>query len=457
MIDTTQQDAQQQKTDPSIWGFCLKQLSEQIDDSDFITWIKPIQADLNDHLLHLFFQNIHVLRRVQRDYLPLIEKCINQLPVEKRPVIRLSMMPIQQPQSTVNSSVKPDIQLASQSVYQPTHLNGSFTIENFVEGKSNELARAGVIQVAKNPGTSYNPLVIYGDVGLGKTHLMQAAGNIYHQKNPHQPVEYVHSERFVSRMVSALQRNEMERFKQHFRSLKILMIDDIQFLMRKERSQEELFHTFNHLLDNGSQIILTTDRYPRELDGIEDRLKSRFSWGLTVGIESPELETRVAILIRKAELSNVTLPEKVAFFIAQNVTSNVRELEGALKRVIANAHFMGRMITIDFVKEALKDLLTLNSRTVSIDVIQKAVARYYKMKSTDLVGKRRNRSIARPRQIAMTLAKRLTTKSLPEIGEAFGGRDHTTVLHAVKTIEGFLENSPEIKEDYENLVRILST
>ena len=436
-----------------VWHACLEHLRKELSQSEFDTWIKPIQLQFSETHIELLCPNEHVRRRVESDYIQFVEVVLNQQPVEKRPIIRLRVGSLS-PKVTATSPVEVPKE-SNESVDH--YLNRKFTIDQFVEGKSNELARAAVIQVANHPGASYNPLVIYGDVGLGKTHLMQAAGNIFHAKHPNEPIEYIHSERFVSRMVSALQRNEMEKFKQHFRSLKILMIDDIQFLMRKERSQEELFHTFNHLLDNGSQIILTTDRYPRELDGIEDRLKSRFSWGLTVGIESPELETRVAILMQKAASSNITLPEDAAFFIAQNVTSNVRELEGALKRVIANAHFMSRTINLAFTKEALKDLLVVNARSVTIDMIQKAVARHYKMKLGDLTIKRRSRSIARPRQMAMALCKELTNKSYPEIGDAFGGRDHTTVIHAVKTVKKLLETERDYAEDWDILIRILTT
>ncbi|MGC6403824.1 MAG: chromosomal replication initiator protein DnaA [Candidatus Comchoanobacterales bacterium] len=438
-----------------VWEICIKQLKTHLSEAEFNTWIMPIQLHFTQTHIELLCPNEHVRRRVESDYLVYIDQVLCEQPVEQRPMLRLRVGSLASQSTQKVAPSKPDTLPDNKSMDH--YLNRKFTIDQFVEGKSNELARAAVIQVANHPGSSYNPLVIYGDVGLGKTHLMQAAGNIFHAKHPNEPVEYIHSERFVSRMVSALQKNEMEKFKQHFRSLKILMIDDIQFLMRKERSQEELFHTFNHLLDNGSQIILTTDRYPRELDGIEDRLKSRFSWGLTVGIESPELETRVAILMQKAAASNVVLPEDAAFFIAQNVTSNVRELEGALKRVIANAHFMSRPISLAFAKEALKDLLLVNARSVTIDMIQKAVARHYKIKLGDLNIKRRSRSIARPRQMAMALCKELTNKSYPEIGDAFGGRDHTTVIHAVKTVKNLVETERDYAEDWEILVRILTT
>jgi chromosomal replication initiator protein len=337
------------------------------------------------------------------------------------------------------------------------HLNDSFLFDTFVEGKSNQLALAAARQVAQNPGGSYNPLFIYGGVGLGKTHLMHAVGNHLIAANPGARVVYLHSERFVADMVKALQLNAINEFKRYYRSVDALLIDDIQFFARKDRSQEEFFHTFNALLEGGRQMILTSDRYPKEIDGVEERLKSRFGWGLTVAVEPPDLETRVAILLRKAEQAGVLLPSDVAFFMAQRIQANVRELEGALKRVIASAHFTGRTINVDFVRETLKDLLALQDKLVTAENIQRTVADYYKLKLSDLLSKRRSRSVARPRQVAMYLAKQLTTRSLPEIGEAFGGRDHTTVLHACRTIKALQETSHDIAEDIKILTRALKT
>ncbi len=337
------------------------------------------------------------------------------------------------------------------------NLNRTFNFTNFVEGKSNQLGLAAARQVAENPGGSYNPLFIYGGVGLGKTHLMQAVGNALVDKNPNAKVIYLHSERFVADMVKALQLNAINDFKRYYRSVDALLIDDIQFFAGKERSQEEFFHTFNSLLEGGQQIILTCDRYPKEINGLEERLKSRFGWGLTVAVEPPELETRVAILMKKADQSNVDLPHEAAFFIAQRIRSNVRELEGALKRVVANAQFTGRPIDVDLVREALKDLLALQDKQVGIDNIQRVVGEYYKIKLNDLLSKRRSRSVARPRQVAMALAKELTNHSLPEIGEAFGGRDHTTVLHACRKIKQMQEEDADIREDMKNLLRSLTT
>jgi chromosomal replication initiator protein len=338
-----------------------------------------------------------------------------------------------------------------------SNVNAKHNFDNFVEGKSNQLARAAAKQVADNPGTAYNPLFLYGGTGLGKTHLLHAVGNGILAKNPNAKVIYMHSERFVQDMVKALQNNAIEEFKRYYRSVDALLIDDIQFFAKKDRSQEEFFHTFNALLEGNQQIILTSDRYPKEIDGVEERLKSRFGWGLTIAIEPPELETRVAILMRKAQEINIRLPEEVAFFVAKRLRSNVRELEGALNRISANANFTGRPITIDFVREALRDMLALQDKLVTIENIQKTVAEYYKIRVADLLSKRRSRSVARPRQMAMALAKELTNHSLPEIGDAFGGRDHTTVLHACRKIESLKEETHEIKEDFQNLIRTLSS
>ena len=336
-------------------------------------------------------------------------------------------------------------------------LNTGFTFETFVEGKSNQLALAAARQVSENPGASYNPLFLYGGVGLGKTHLMHAVGNYLVKQNPNAKVVYLHSERFVADMVKALQLNAINDFKKYYRSVDALLIDDIQFFAGKERSQEEFFHTFNALLEGGQQMILTCDRYPKEINGVEERLKSRFGWGLTVAVEPPELETRVAILMKKAEQHKVDLPHESAFFIAQRIRSNVRELEGALKRVIASAHFMGRKIDIDLIRESLKDLLALQDKQVSIENIQRTVAEYYKIKVADILSKRRSRSVARPRQIAMALSKELTSHSLPEIGDAYGGRDHTTVLHACRKVKQLMEADGEIRGDYKNLLRSLTS
>ena len=343
------------------------------------------------------------------------------------------------------------------ALVSPSNLVEGYTFERFVEGKSNQLALAAAQQVAEHPGLSYNPLFLYGGVGLGKTHLMHAVGNAMRRRNPEAKIVYLHSERFVADMVKALQLNAINDFKRFYRSVDALLIDDIQFFANKDRSQEEFFHTFNALLEGGQQMILTCDRYPKEIEGVEERLKSRFGWGLTVAVEPPDLETRVAILMKKAEQSHITLAPDAAFFIAERIRSNVRELEGALKRVIASASFTGRPFDIDLIKDSLKDLLALQDKQVSLDNIKRKVAEYYKIKVADLMSKRRNRSVARPRQVAMAMAKELTHHSLPEIGDAFGGRDHTTVLHACRKIRELRDVSPDISEDYQNLLRALTT
>jgi len=336
--------------------------------------------------------------------------------------------------------------------------NREFTFDTFVEGKSNQLARAAGIQVGENPGRVYNPLFIYGGVGLGKTHLMHAVGNMIKANNPEARVLYMHSEGFVAEMVKALQHGTIDRFKRRMRGVNALLIDDVQFFAGKERSQEEFFHTINALFESRQQIILTSDRYPKEVDGLEDRLKSRFGWGLTVAIEPPDLETRVAILMSKSlQLFGLEMPNEVAFFIAKNVRSNIRELEGALRRINANAQFTGQEITVDFAREALRDMIDAQARLVTLDNIQKTVAEYFKIRSSDLLSGKRSRTIARPRQIAMALAKELTNHSLPEIGDAFGGRDHTTVLYATRKIAELRESEPRVAEDYNNLLRTLSS
>jgi chromosomal replication initiator protein len=358
------------------------------------------------------------------------------------------------------SDAQPTAHRAAPAIIVPTHqhnLVNGYTFDNFVQGKSNQLAVAAAQQVAESPGDAYNPLFLYGGVGLGKTHLMHAVGNALRQRKPDAKIVYLHSERFVADMVKALQLNAINDFKRFYRSVDALLIDDIQFFANKDRSQEEFFHTFNALLEGGQQMILTSDRYPKEIDGVEERLKSRFGWGLTVAVEPPELETRVAILMKKAEQSGITMSHEAAFFIAQRIRSNVRELEGALKRVIASANFTGRPFDIDLIKESLKDLLALQEKQVSLENIKRTVADYYKIKVADLLSKRRNRSVARPRQVAMALAKEVTNHSLPEIGDAFGGRDHTTVLHACRKIAELRETTSDIKEDYKNLLRSLTT
>lgn len=443
----------------ALWKKCLDHLQDEISAQQFNTWIRPLQVEEKKNELLLLAPNRFVLDWINEQFLARITELTRDLCDDTPPAIKLEIGSRKSP-VTPSYELKTAIERSATAKSKPAHvnnLNSTFVFENFVEGKSNQLARAAAMQIAANPGKAYNPLFIYGGVGLGKTHLMHAMGNVILHNNPQATVLYLHSERFVADMIKALQRNAMNEFKRYYRSVDALFIDDIQFFSGKERSQEEFFHTFNALLDGQQQVVLTCDRYPKEMNGVEERLKSRFGWGLTVAIEPPELETRVAILKTKAQQSHVHLPDEVAFFIAKRIQSNVRELEGALKRVIANAHFKAEPITLDFAREALKDLIALQAKLVTIENIQKTVAEYYKMKVSDLISKRRNRSVARPRQMAMGLAKELTSHSLPEIADAFGGRDHTTVLHACRKIKELIIGDSNFSEDYRNLLRILST
>ena len=441
-------------SDKQIWLKCLNSLKGEVPEKLFNTWIRPIQSIEEKNSLQLLAPNNFVLKKVNEDYIERIKEIV----LSQNSAVDVSI--------TVgyrdNTSTTPEIKMhdvPERKEILPSiqsRLNSGFTFDAFVEGKSNQLAKAAAIQVSENLGNSYNPLFIYGGVGLGKTHLMQAVGNAVMTKQPGARVSYVHSERFVGDMVRGLQHNTISDFKRSYRSLDALLIDDIQFFAGKERSQEEFFHTFNALLEGQKQIILTCDRYPKEVSGLEERLKSRFGWGLTVAIEPPELETSVAILMKKASIESVDLPEEVAFFIAKRIRSNIRELEGALRRVVANSQFTGSEITLEFAKQALKDLLSMQERLVSIENIQKTVADYFKLRVADLLSKRRSRSVARPRQIAMTLAKELTNHSLPEIGDAFGGRDHTTVLHGYRRIIELRKTENRVNEDYLNLLRTLT-
>lgn len=450
----------------SLWQSCLSVLQEELPAQQFSMWIRPLQCVVETNIMTIYAPNRFVLDWVREKYFDRINELINFKESNNPPLLRFDVGSVPNKPGESNSvfdtvtkvpvssseSPKPEANLPKK-----TNVFVKYTFDNFVEGKSNQLARAAASQVADNPGTAYNPLFIYGDTGLGKTHLLHAVGNGILLNNPKAKIAYMHSERFVQDMVKALQNNAIEQFKQYYRSVDALLIDDIQFFANKERTQEEFFHTFNALLEGNQQIILTSDRYPKEIDGVEDRLKSRFGWGLTIAIEPPELETRVAILKRKANERHINLADEVAFFIAKRIRANVRDLEGALNRVIANANFTGRQITIDFVREALRDLLALQDKLVTIDNIQRTVAEYYKIKVADLLSKRRSRSVARPRQVAMALSKELTNHSLPEIGDAFGGRDHTTVLHACRKVKQLREETHDIKEDYSNLIRTLSS
>jgi chromosomal replication initiator protein len=485
----------------ALWQQCLDYLQDELNAQQFNTWIRPLQAEEGEaNELRLLAPNRFVRDWVGDKYAKRINELLRELSPAKPPRVVLTVGSRQaaavkpQPRelgapvsANPHSPLAPAVQVPPRgdigdereidqmreegasprrsdrevqvegSLKHNSGLNPSFTFETFVEGKSNQLARAASRQVSENPGGAYNPLFLYGGVGLGKTHLMHAVGNALASRRENARVVYLHSERFVADMVKALQLNAINDFKRFYRSVDALLIDDIQFFAGKERSQEEFFHTFNALLEGGQQMILTSDRYPKEISGVEERLKSRFGWGLTVAIEPPELETRVAILMKKADQAKVDLPHDAAFFIAQKIRSNVRELEGALKKVIADSHFMGKPITQDFIRESLKDLLALQDKQVGVDNIQRTVAEYYKIKLADLLSKRRSRSVARPRQVAMALAKELTNHSLPEIGDAFGGRDHTTVLHACRKVQALQEESADIREDYKNLLRLLTS
>ena len=447
-----------------LWRKCIEQLREELTSHQLNTWILPLHAVEDEFLLRLLAPNDFVRTWVSNHYKSRIQELVSAITNNEELCITLEV-------GSRNISGKSDEKEAnfirgsqnfptiSTEAKNNRHigLRSEFTFENYVEGKSNQLARAASIQVALNPGLAYNPLFIYGGVGLGKTHLMHAVGNVIAARDKKATIIYLHSERFVQDMVSALRHNKINEFKEFYRSVGTLLIDDIQFFAGKERSQEEFFHTFNALFEDKHQIVLTCDRYPKEVEALEERLKSRFGWGLPVLIEPPELETRVAILKQKAILSGIDLPDEVAFFIAQRLRSNIRELEGALRRVIASAQLVNKPISVEQAKEALHDLLVLQNKLVTIENIQKTVAHYYKIKIPDLISKRRTRSVTRPRQIAMALSKDLTNHSLPEIGDAFGGRDHTTVIHACRKVVELKEREQIINDDYILLTRLLSS
>ena len=442
----------------TLWHHCLKHLEGEVPEQQFNTWVRPLQAVERDGELQLLAPNRFVVTWIENESLRTHRRarapCRQRWPLTGPPRGGLAWRRTRRAEPS-NPSVSVGKPREPQLI--GSRFNADFTFASFVEGKSNQLARAAAVQVAENPGRAYNPLFIYGGVGLGKTHLMHAVANLMRERNPSARIAYVHSERFVSDMVRALQHNTIAEFKQTYRTLDALLIDDIQFFAGKNQSQEEFFHTFNALLEGQQQIILSCDRYPKEVTGLEERLKSRFGWGLTVAVEPPELETCVAILMAKSQAAGGDLPEEVAFFVAKRIRSNVRELEGALRRVLATSRFTGRPVTLELAREALKDLLAAQERLVTIENIQKTVAEYYKIRVADLLSKRRSRSIARPRQVAMALARELTNHSLPEIGDAFGGRDHTTVMHACDRVKDLREIERRASEDYLNLLRILTS
>ncbi|MBN8736575.1 MAG: chromosomal replication initiator protein DnaA [Xanthomonadales bacterium] len=433
-----------------LWQRCLARLEGEIEPGVLHTWLQPLQARDDDGTLRLFAPNTYTLEFVRNGYLARIEGTLSAL--AGRPVpLRLevgSISPVPKPLAT-SPGVPPP-------VAQQHNLDPHYTFDNFVEGKSNQLGKAAAMQVAHNPGRAYNPLLLYGGTGLGKTHLMQAAGNLMLKHNPSMKLLYVHSERFTEMMIAALRNKNMDDFKHRFRSVDALLIDDIQFFAGKDATQEEFFHTFNTLYESRQQIILTCDRYPKEVDNLELRLKSRLGWGLSVAIEPPDFETRAAILLEKAQTRGIPLPSDVALLLARRIRSNVRELEGALNTVAAQANLSGRGITVELAQETLRDLFNVHARAITVQNIQKTVADYYQLRLSDLLSQRRLRSLARPRQIAMALAKELTEHSLPEIGEAFGGKDHTTVMHACKKIRSLCDTDMRLRQDWDKLIRILT-
>jgi chromosomal replication initiator protein len=447
----------------SIWQKCLYVLEDELTSKQYNTWIRPLQVISSDSDITLLAPNKYIKDKVSSQFLQRIKELIAENGSASLNLEIGSKNKARQATDEFHPSSgqkKPGLNSLTtrENFYPLLGLNKSFTFDTFVEGSSNEMARAAAVQVSENVGgASYNPLLLYGGSGLGKTHLMHAVGNSIVERHPNLKVAYMYSQRFMEDMVRAIERGTMSDFTQYYRSVDVLLMDDIQFLAKGSKSQEEFFHVFNRLQEDGRQIVLTCDRYPKEIQGLEERLESRFVWGMTAAVEPPELETRIAILMKKAELENVPLTHDTAFFIAERIRSNVRELEGALKRVIANAKFTGRDISIDQVRDSLRDLIAIQDRQVGIDNIQKTVADYYKIRMSDMQSKKRNRSIARPRQLAMALAKELTSHSLPEIGDAFGGKDHTTVLHACRRIEELKESERSINEDYRNLLRLLTS
>lgn len=447
-----------------LWDKCLEKLENEIDAHDFNMWVRPLTAIDDDSVLRLHVPNRFIKDWLMDNLLEQLNGAIEHFGGDKTSlVIELdnSGQTSLTPDSGANEDsdihqVNGSLDQTNGTPFGTNVLNNTFTFKNHIEGKSNQIARAATKQVSENPGSAYNPLFIYGGVGLGKTHLMHAAGNLIIQNRENARVAYVHSERFVSDMVKSIANNAMDNFKSYYRSLDALLIDDIQFFAGKNQSQEEFFHTFNTLLETGSQIILTSDKFPKEINNLQERLISRFESGLTVRIDPPELETRVAILKNKAHKNNVDLNDEVAFLVAKKIRSNVRELEGALHRLVASSRFTHRPIDLDLAKDTLQDLTLFQERKISIENIQKTVAEFYGIRVSDLKSKRRNRQIARPRQVAMALAKELTSMSLPDIGDNFGGRDHTTVIHACKKVDELTKTDSRINEDYNTLQKILS-
>lgn len=452
-----------------IWKKCLSHLEGTIKEQDLNTWIRPLQVVIDNGQFKLLAPNKFVRDWVKDKFLLKIEALVLDLSTEiSSVVLEIGSKPASpkpsKPKPTTKGEPaqgfepsKAELEAIASPPANNSNLNKLYTFANFVNGESNQIGYAAALQTAENPGKAYNPLFIYGGVGLGKTHLMHAVGNSIIEKNPSAKVVTSNADKFFQDMVSAIKKNAIDDFQRHYSNVDALLIDDIQFFANKGKTQEVFFHAFNSLIEKHRQIILTCDKFPKEVDGVAERLKSRFGWGLTVQIEPPELETRAAILLSKAEQSGAELPSDVAHFIAKRIRSNVRELEGALKRLLAYASFTGKPLSIELTKDALKDLLAVQDKQVTIDNIQKTVAEYFKIRVSDLHSKSRSRSITRPRQIAMALAKELTSHSLPEIGDSFGGRDHTTVLHACKKVEELTRSDSRFEEDYNNLLRTLSS
>ena len=441
-------------SNPQTWDSCLQRLQGEFSSDEINTWIKPLHPFIKDDTLQLLAPNRYVLNYVRQNLLAQIEDTVLGMDAGiERVVFDIGSYGIEKDNTGARKKEAEGHSMDSDQPYSGGVLNPDYRFESHIEGKSNQLARAAALQVGTSPGQAYNPLFIYGGVGLGKTHLMQAAGNLMLSRDPNAKIVYVHSELFVNDMVKALKNNTMNEFKRYYRSLDALLIDDIQFFARKTQSQEEFFHTFNALLEGQRQIIITSDRIPKAITHVEERLISRFGSGLTVSIDPPELETRVAILEKKALERGFDLPSEVAFFVANTVRSNVRELEGALHRILASAGFTGRQIDIDLAREALRDILIYQQKQVSIENIQQTVAEYYRIRVSDLLSKKRSREVARPRQLAMYFAKEFTNLSLPQIGDRFGGRDHTTVLHACRKIQELLNSDSKIREDHDILQR----
>jgi chromosomal replication initiator protein len=439
----------------NFWRACLACFEKELPPQQFKTWIKPLHAHVEGDRLLLVAPNRFVLQWIRDRFLGRIEELAREH-FNRDVAVQLTLAEKDTPAApTPPVRPAPGAAVAKPTSREVSRLNPAFSFETFVTGKANELARAAATQVAERPGSAYNPLFIYGGVGLGKTHLIQAIGNRLREQAPETKIRYIHAEQYVSDVVRAYQHKAFDDFKRYYHSLDLLLIDDIQFFGGKSRTQEEFFYAFNALIEAHKQVVITCDTYPKEIEGMEERLISRFGWGLTVALEPPELEMRVAILLAKAASSGVALDEQVAFFIAKHIRSNVRELEGALKRVIAYSNFHGQSITLPGAKEALRDLVAVQNRQISIDNIQKTVAEYYKIRISDMHSKKRSRAVARPRQVAMALAKELTQLSLPEIGSNFGGRDHTTVLHACRQIAKLRDTLPQLNHDVNVLLQTL--